>query len=258
MTREFSEFIIGEGAEFNSDLNVPFLPTDEVIVESMLDLARVTAQDVLYDLGSGDGRIVVAAAMGREARAVGVDMDPPRLEEARDFAASMGMDHLVEFIEDDFFTVDISRATVVTMYLLQSINLLLRPRLLTELKPGTRVISHSFDMGDWLPDDSCYAAGSHIYKWIVPANVAGVWQWQAGEQQHFSVALTQKFQQLSAKAWLNEVPVAVEAAHLRGNRLTLTLRVEGAEKAQIFKWRLKNNQLQPRVNETGFTSAIRL
>nr|WP_239552862.1 class I SAM-dependent methyltransferase [Oceanisphaera litoralis] len=224
----------------------------------MLDLARVTAQDVLYDLGSGDGRIVVAAAMGREARAVGVDMDPPRQEEAREFAATMGMDHLVEFIEGDFFTVDISRATVVTLYLLQSVNLLLRPRLLTELKPGTRVISHSFDMGDWLPDDRCYAAGAHIYKWIVPANVAGVWQWQAGERQHFSVALTQHFQQLSAKAWLNEVPVAVEAATLRGNRLTLTLQVEGAEKAQTFNWRLKNSQLQPSANEAGFTRAIRL
>ncbi|WP_417615263.1 methyltransferase domain-containing protein [Oceanisphaera sp.] len=258
MSREFSEFIIGEGAEFNSDLNVPFVPTDEVIVESMLDLARVTAQDVLYDLGSGDGRIVVAAAMGREARAVGVDMDPPRLEEAREFAASMGMDHLVEFIEDDFFTVDISRATVVTLYLLQSINLLLRPRLLTELKPGTRVVSHSFDMGDWLPDDRCYAAGAHIYQWVVPANVAGVWQWQAGDQQHFSVALTQKFQQLNAQAWLNEEPIAVEAASLRGNRLTLTLQGEDADTTRTFNWRLKEGQLQPRANETGFTRATRL
>lgn len=253
----YSEFIIGEGAEFNSDLNVPFVPTDEVIVESMLDLARVTAQDVLYDLGSGDGRIVVAAAMGREARAVGVDMDPPRLEEAREFADAMGMNHLVEFIEDDFFTVDISRATVVTLYLLQSINLLLRPRLLTELKPGTRVVSHSFDMGDWLPDDRCYAAGADIYKWIVPANVAGVWQWQAGEQ-HFSVALTQTFQQVSAQAWLNEEPVVVDAAKVHGNRLTLTLQVAGAPAAQTFSWRLKDNQLQPKADELGYSSAIRL
>lgn len=254
----YSEFIIGDGVEFNSDLNVPFVPTDEVIVESMLDLARVTAQDVLYDLGSGDGRIVVAAAMGREARAVGVDMDPPRLEEAREFADAMAMNHLVEFIEDDFFTVDISRATVVTLYLLQSINLLLRPRLLTELTPGTRIVSHTFDMGDWLPDERSYAAGAQIYKWIVPANVAGVWQWQAGEQQHFSVALTQTFQQLSAQTWLNEEPVEVKAASLRGNRLTLTLQVAGATTAQTFSWRLKDNQLQPKAGELDYGSATRL
>ena len=98
----FSEFILGEGAEFNADLNVPFVPSDELIVESMLDLARVSSQDLLYDLGSGDGRILVSAAMGRDARGVGVDMDPQRLDEGRDFAASMGMDHLVEFIENDF------------------------------------------------------------------------------------------------------------------------------------------------------------
>ena len=253
----YNEFIIGEGIEFNSDLNVPFLPTDEVIVESMLDLARVTAQDVLYDLGSGDGRIVVAAAMGREARAVGVDMDPPRLEEAREFAAAMGMEHLVEFIEDDFFNVDISGATVVTMYLLQSINLLLRPRLLTELKPGTRIISHSFDMGEWLPDDRCFAAGSDIFKWIVPANVAGVWEWQAEDKQYFKMALTQKFQQLGGRVWLNKEPVNVITATLRGNRIALTLQAPGSDTQHSFNWRLEDDQLQVRTGETGFSSATR-
>lgn len=254
----FNEFIMGEGVELDSDLNVPFVPTDEVVVESMLDLANVSSQDILYDLGSGDGRIVVSAAMGRETRGVGVDMDPLRLEEAREFATSMCMEHLVEFIEDDFFTADISKATVVTMYLLQSINLLLRPKLLTELKPGTRIVSHAFDLGEWLPDDRCYAAGSHIYKWVVPANVAGVWKWQTDDKQHYTVAISQQFQRITAKAWLNEQPVNVIATDLCGTRLMLTLQKEGAELMHTFHWRLKDEQLQPREHEVGYSHAIRL
>lgn len=249
----FSEFILNDGAEFNSDLNVPFVPSDELIVESMLDLAAVTSVDFLYDLGSGDGRIVVSAAMGRDTRGVGVDMDPLRLDEAREFAASMGMDHLVEFIEDDFFNADISRATVVTMYLLQSVNLLLRPKLLTELKPGTRIVSNSFDMGEWEPDDRCFAAGSHIYKWVIPANVAGVWQWHTQDNQQYKIALSQTFQRLSAKAWLNGEPVEVIATDLCGSRLMLTL--GDADNARTFYWRLVGEQLQARAGETGYVSA---
>ncbi|MBO1519519.1 methyltransferase domain-containing protein [Oceanisphaera pacifica] len=253
----YNEFIIGEGVEFNSELNVPFVPTDEVIVESMLDLAGVNAQDLLYDLGSGDGRIVVGAAMGRETRAVGVDMDPQRLEEGQEFATSMGMDHLVEFIEDDFFDVNLSDATVVTMYLLQSINLLLRPKLLTELKPGTRIVSHSFDMGEWQPDDKCFAAGSDIFKWVVPANVAGVWAWQAGGAHRFKMALTQKFQRLGGRVWLNEAPIKVTSAILSGTQVTLTLLEDDGETEHRFNWRLKDNQLQTLDDTKAYSHAIR-
>lgn len=251
----FSEFILGEGAEFNSDLNVPFVPSDELIVESMLDLAGVTSHDLLYDLGSGDGRILVSAAMGRDAQGVGVDMDPQRLDEGREFAASMGMDHLVEFVEDDFFNADISRATVVTLYLLQSINLLLRPKLLTELKPGTRIVSNSFDMGEWEPDDRCYAAGSHIYKWVIPANVAGVWQWHTDDNQQYKIALKQKFQRLSAKAWLNGEPVDVVATDLCGSRLMLSIAEPNLTEPRTFYWRLVGETLQVRAGETGYNSA---
>lgn len=251
----FSEFILGDGVEFNTDLNVPFVPSDEVIVESMLDLARVTSQDLLYDLGSGDGRILVAAAMGRETRGVGIDMDPLRLDEAREFTASMSMDHLVEFKEADFFDADISAATVVTLYLLQSINLLLRSRLLTELKPGTRVVSNSFDMGEWEPDDRSYAAGSHIYKWVIPANVAGVWQWQTHDHQQYKVLISQKFQRLNAKAWLNDRPVEVIATDLCGSRLMLTLAGDEVNEPRIFYWRLVGEQLRARAGEIGYDIA---
>ncbi|MBU3823943.1 MAG: hypothetical protein H9917_03865 [Candidatus Oceanisphaera merdipullorum] len=251
----FSEFILDDGVEFNSDLNVPFVPSDELIVESMLDLARVTSQDLLFDLGSGDGRILVSAAMGREARGVGVDMDPLRLAEGREFAASMSMDHLVEFIEGDFFNADISRATVVTLYLLQSINLLLRPKLLTELKPGTRIISNSFDMGEWEPDDRCYAAGSHIYKWVIPANVAGVWEWQTQDKQHYKVALSQTFQRVSAKAWVNDTPVEVLASDLCGSRLMLTIAGTDLNEPRTFYWRTVGEQLQARAGETDYATA---
>ncbi|MGO1247423.1 MAG: methyltransferase domain-containing protein [Oceanisphaera sp.] len=253
----YNEFIIGEGVEFNSDLNVPFVPTDEVIVESMLDLADVSAQDVLYDLGSGDGRIVVGAAMGREARAVGVDMDPQRLAEGQEFATAMGMDHLVEFIDDDFFDVNMRDATVVTMYLLQSINLLLRPKLLTELKPGTRIISHSFDMGEWQPDDQCFAAGSDIFKWVVPANVAGVWEWQLGTTHRFKMALTQKFQRLGGRVWLNKIPIKVTAATLCGTRVSLTLLEADGETEHSFDWRLKEDQLQISGDGKEYSNATR-
>ncbi|ART79402.1 methyltransferase domain-containing protein [Oceanisphaera avium] len=251
----FSEFVLGDGVDFNSDLNVPFVPSDEVIVESMLDLAGVTGQDLLYDLGSGDGRILVSAAMGRETRGVGIDMDPLRLDEAREFAASMSMDHLVEFIEDDFFNADISQATVVTLYLLQSINLLLRPRLLTELKPGTRIVSNSFDMGEWEPDDRSYAAGSHIYKWVVPGNVAGVWQWKTKEQHHYKVLLSQKFQRLNAKAWLNDQSIEVIATDLCGHRLMLTLDGDDSHEPRIFHWRLVGEELHARAGEIGYAKA---
>ena len=148
--------------------DVPFVPTPAKVVDRMLEIAQVGPNDVVYDLGSGDGRIVIAAAKKHGARGVGIDIDPERIREARDNARSAGVSDRVQFREGDLFTADISEATVVTLYLLPRINLELRPKVLSELKPGTRIVSHGFDMGDWLPAATRTVGSSTVYYWIVP------------------------------------------------------------------------------------------
>ena len=147
--------------------DVPFVPTPEAVVDEMLALAKVGPGDVVYDLGSGDGRIVIAAAK-QGARAVGIDIDPQRIREARSNARQARVDDRVEFRQGDLFKSDISEATVVTLYLLTAVNRQLRPKLLSELKPGTRVVSHAFDMGDWKPMATRHIGHSTVYFWIVP------------------------------------------------------------------------------------------
>src|SRR5690606_2492800 len=144
----------------------------------MLELANVGPRDVLYDLGSGDGRIVIEAAKRYGTRGVGVDLDPTRVADAMEYAGNVGVEYLVDFLEADLFTVNIRNATVVTLYLLDSVNVQLRPRLLNELRPGTRIISQTFDMGDWQPDARIRRHGIRIHKWIVPAHIAGAWEWE--------------------------------------------------------------------------------
>jgi precorrin-6B methylase 2 len=148
--------------------DVPFVPTPEKVVASMLELAKVGPKDVVYDLGSGDGRIVIAAAKKHGARGVGIDIDPQRVKEARDNARRAGVADRAEFREGDLFKADISEASVVTIYLLSSVNLHLRPKLLAELKPGTRIVSHAFDMGDWKPAATQKVGSSTVYYWVVP------------------------------------------------------------------------------------------
>ena len=130
----------------------PFVPTPQDVVDRMLELAGVTSDDVVYDLGCGDGRIVITAAQRFGARGVGVDIDPQRIADSNANAERAGVEHLVRFIEQDAMTVDVSEATVVTLYLLSSSNLKLRPQLTSQLRPGARVVSHAFSMGDWEAD----------------------------------------------------------------------------------------------------------
>jgi hypothetical protein len=152
--------------------DVPYVPTPEIVVEKMLELAQVGPDDVIYDLGSGDGRIVITAAKKYGARGLGVDIDPERVKEARENAEKEGVSDRVKFREGNLFEMDLSGASVVTLYLLQSINMKLRPKLLAELKPGTRVVSHSFDMGDWKPEKEVEIEGRKIYYWTVPEKKA--------------------------------------------------------------------------------------
>ena len=144
------------------------MPTDFQVVIAMLKLAGVTKNDIVYDLGCGDGRFVVTAARQFGARGVGIDIDPDRIQEANELAQRTGASDRVRFVQGDLFQADISEATVVTLYLLTRLNLKLKPKLLAELKPGTRIVSHAFDMGDWLPEKRENVGGSTVYLWRVP------------------------------------------------------------------------------------------
>ncbi len=150
------------------DPDVIFVPTPHEVVDAMLDMAKVRDGDVLYDLGSGDGRIPIAAAKKYKVRAVGIDIDPQRIREARANAKAAGVTGRVTFKQEDLFRTDFSDATVVTLYLLNSLNEKLRPRLLSELKPGTRIVSHAFRMGDWEPQETRHVGSATIYFWTVP------------------------------------------------------------------------------------------
>jgi len=152
--------------------DVPFVPSPNEVVEGMLKLANVHKGDKVIDLGCGDGRIVITAARMFGVRATGVDINPERIEEAQANAKKAGVDKLVTFQEGDLFDADIHDATVVTLYLLPDVNMRLRPKLLRDLKPGTRVVSHSFNMGDWKPDKEVQIDGRTVYLWIVPAKTS--------------------------------------------------------------------------------------
>jgi precorrin-6B methylase 2 len=148
--------------------DVIFVPTPQEVVEAMLKVANVGPRDVIYDLGSGDGRIPITAARTVGARGVGIDIDPQRIREATENARAAGVADKVKFLNQDLFTTDISEATVVTLYLLPSLNLKLIPKLNRELKPGTRVVSHAFDMGDAKPLQTLNISGRTVYYWTIP------------------------------------------------------------------------------------------
>jgi cyclopropane fatty-acyl-phospholipid synthase-like methyltransferase len=148
--------------------DVIFVPTPQEVVDAMLEVAKVTKNDVVYDLGSGDGRIPITAAKKYGARAIGIDIDPQRIKEANANAQSAGVTDKVKFLNQDLFTTDISEASVVTLYLLPSLNVKLMPTLKSQLKPGTRIVSHAFDMGDWKPEQTLNVNGRTVYYWTIP------------------------------------------------------------------------------------------
>lgn len=151
--------------------DVVYIPTPPPVVDEMLQLADVQANDVIYDLGSGDGRIVITAAEEFGASGVGIDIDPERVQQARQNARRADVTDLVEFRQADLFESDFSEATIVTLYLLPELNVKLRPKLLTELEPGTRIVSHAFDMGEWKPQAVVEVEGQTVYYWEVPEEV---------------------------------------------------------------------------------------
>ena len=200
----------GSGALFGDDpepkepLDVPYEPTHPRVVEAMLELAHVTKDDVLYDLGCGDGRIAVLAALKYGARAVCIDLSAQRIREARELAQHRGVEHLITFITGDIFQADLRPATIVSMYLTTRVNRWLRVKLFSQLRPGTRLVSHAFVMSEWKPDRFVahrHARNRSIFFWVMPADARGRWRWDAklpGEDRRGALAdVVQEFQVIS-------------------------------------------------------------
>jgi SAM-dependent methyltransferase len=204
---------------------VPFVPSPQVVVDEMLRLANVTKDDFVMDLGSGDGRILITAARKFGARGIGVDLDENLIYQSEAAAQAAGVAERVQFLRQDLFKTDLSRATVITLYLLPGVNLRLRPMLLN-LKPGTRIVAHDFDLGDWKPDVKV-TIRKNAMLWIVPAKIDGRWRLQlplpAGAQT-WDLDLRQKYQEIDGVVRVaDRPPSGVWQASLRGDKVSFVL-----------------------------------
>jgi SAM-dependent methyltransferase len=218
-------------------LDVIYIPTPQPIVDRMLDIAQVKPGDYMIDFGCGDGRMVVSAAK-RGARGYGVDIDPARIKEANENARKAGVTDRVEFKIANLFEEDLSKADVMAMYLLTDINLRLRPKILDTMKPGARIVSHSFDMGEWEPELRDTVDHKNVFFWIVPAKVQG--KWQVEDEQKYTLDLDQKFQMVSGKANIGGKPANV-SGRLSGAEITLTVDAGGTK--QQLKGKVDGNQI---------------
>ena len=196
--------------------DVIWVPTPNSLIEAMLDAAELTPADFLIDLGSGDGRIVIAAAK-RGARALGIEYNPEMVKLSQRNAEKESVSLLASFVEGDIFESDFSQATVITMYLLPHLNEKLRPTIL-ELKPGTRIVSHAFTMGEWEADQTIHKEGRTAYLWIVPAKVEGAWEWHEGSELA-TLRLTQNFQKIEGELTMQGNTQPIVNAELRGDQI---------------------------------------
>lgn len=217
--------LTASGAVFAQEeprLDVIYVPTPQQVVDRMLQLAKVGPGDYMIDFGCGDGRMVVTAAkLG--ARGYGVDINPQRIKEANENAAKAGVTDKVEFKIANLFEQDLSKADVMAMYLLTDINLRLRPKILDTMKPGTRIVSHAFDMGDWKPEVHENVDGRNVYFWIVPAKVGGTWQVDGAQKMTLNV--DQKYQFITGKADIGGKSVDITDGKLTG--ANITFKVDG-------------------------------
>lgn len=207
-------------AEQEPRLDVIYVPTPQEVVDRMLDMAEVKPGDFMIDFGCGDGRMVVSAAK-RGARGYGVDINPVRIKEANENAKKAGVTDRVEFKIANLFEEDLSKADVMAMYLLTDINLRLRPKILSDMKPGSRIVSHAFDMGDWEPDQKDVVAGKQVFFWVVPAKVEG--RWMVDGAQKMTLDLTQQYQMVGGKAEIGGKAANVTGGRLKGAEITFTV-----------------------------------
>jgi hypothetical protein len=253
----FVAALLASGCE-GSD--VPYVPTPDDVVHKMLEMGRVGPGDVVYDLGSGDGRIVIAAVRDfKAARAVGIEYDGTLIYESTKNAEAASVSDRAKFVQGNIFEADFSEATVLTMYLLTKINLQLRPRILSELKPGTRVVSHQFSMLEWEPDESASIGLRKVYLWIVPAQAAGTWRGTVNGAA-FELALTQRFQEVAGAVSMTagSGPVDIREATLSGDRLRFVARLpQGPRRVDMqFDGRVRGDSLTGTLTVDGRTSNL--
>jgi SAM-dependent methyltransferase len=260
---------------------VPYVSTPDEVVAEMLRIASVGKDDVVYDLGCGDGRIVITAAKMYGCRGVGIDIDPERIRESRENAIKAGVSDKVEFIQMDLFEADIREASVVTLYLLSEVNLRLRPKLFRQLSPGSRVVSHEFGMGKWEPEETSlvkaenykdpyslsswdehltdYWRTQRVYLWIIPGNVKGTWKLKIPDisgKSEFTLRFDQEFQRVRGQVVKDRSSdyVFIKDVKLRGNMLLFTLENEltGSQESMHFEGIIQGNSMQGTVDIESF------
>ncbi len=233
--------------------DVPYVPTPVEVVDKMLEMANVGPSDILYDLGCGDGRIVIRAASRFGTKGVGVDIDPERIKECHINAANAKVEDLVTFLNQDLFETDVSKASVVTLYLLRSVNLRLRPKLFKELNPGTRVVSHEFSMEDWTADERTEVLVDErkhlIHFWIVPANISGKWKFLVPQDLFgapYALEIEQKFQNLQGQVNIGDSNIPIKDARLQGDRVILSIeqKSQNGTRTWLFEGQAKGHTLE--------------
>jgi len=240
-----SSSTLAQGLE--KELDTPYVPTPQVVVDRMLDMAQLKSGETVIDLGSGDGRIMIEAARKYGARGFGVEIDPKMVKISNERAVKAGVADRVKFLQQDLFKTDFHEANVLTLYLLPDVNLALRPKILAELKPGSRVVSHDYGMGDWHPDaqetipapDKKVGARkeSQVFLWTVPANVEGEWRFELSsgvKSRRTRLVLKQKYQAVSGTVELTgQGDVPLSAGALRGDELRLTLPAGAVDRGPV-------------------------
>jgi SAM-dependent methyltransferase len=230
--------------------DVPFVPTPEEVVAEMLRLANVNDRDLVYDLGCGDGRIVITAARDMGARGIGIDIDPNRIQESRENAREAGVEDQVSFRQEDLFKINFRDASVLTLYLLPDVNLRLRPKILAELRPGTRVVSHDFDMEDWAADQVSRLGRHTVFFWVIPANASGTWEWQGAGGEPYRLALEQHFQKISGIVKTGDKQMSVVKPRLEGDRLHFEID-DGPQGRVVFEGIVRGNAIKGKLRATG-------
>jgi hypothetical protein len=240
--------------------DVIYVPTPQIAVDTMLSMAKVSANDFVIDLGSGDGRIVITAAKKYGARGLGVDLDTVLLRRARDGAKREGVADRAQFVEQNLFETDLSRATVITTYLLPEMNEKLRPKILA-LKPGTRVVAHDYDMGEWQPDDEKTLivpektvgdpGKSYIFFWLVPATIAGRWEslvYTGGRGVIYEFDFDQSFQRISGELTVDGQRARLPLFNVRGDQIAFE--IEAPQGKGVSRHRFQGTVKQDRIEGT--------
>ncbi len=245
--------------QVDNRLDIPFVVTPMHVVREMLDMVDIHQNDFLFDLGCGDGRVVVMAAKEFGARGLGVDIDPERIVESRKKALKAGVTNQVKFVEGDLFELDLRPATVISIYLMTRFNLKLRPKLFQELSPGTRIVSHNYGMKDWAPDDYCEIPGEtythKLFCWTMPANASGNWEWSvpAGMlKKSYRMIIRQNFQNITGSLLTEESEYPIVEGTMNGTEISLTIGIheDNAENSMAFNGIVEGNTIEGSMNVT--------